>query len=220
MTKRDIIQRLLDPGVIAIIRAHSDKNVPEAVDALVRGGVNAVEMTLTTPNALRLITALSKRFRGNAQIGVGTVLEVGMARAAIDAGAPFVVTPIINAEVIRYCNSRDIPIIAGACTPTEAYNAYRAGADFVKIFPVGLIGPGYIKAMLAPLPMLNIIPTAGVTLENTRDFIAAGCVAVGAGASLISPDDLANGNWENMTARATAFVNAVREARATKRPTA
>ncbi|MFL6595762.1 MAG: bifunctional 4-hydroxy-2-oxoglutarate aldolase/2-dehydro-3-deoxy-phosphogluconate aldolase [Chthoniobacterales bacterium] len=214
MTKRDLIQRLLDPGVIAIIRADSDKNVPEAVDALVRGGVNAVEMTLTTPNALRLISQLSKRFAGTAEIGVGTVLEVGMARAAIDAGAPFVVTPIINPEVIRYCNARDIPIIAGTCTPTEAYNAHRAGADFIKIFPIGLLGPAYIKAMLAPLPMLNIIPTAGVTLENAGDFVAAGSVAVGAGASLISPDDLAKANWENVSTRATAFVKAVREARA------
>ncbi|MFL6540697.1 MAG: bifunctional 4-hydroxy-2-oxoglutarate aldolase/2-dehydro-3-deoxy-phosphogluconate aldolase, partial [Chthoniobacterales bacterium] len=115
---------------------------------------------------------------------------------------------------IRYCNARDIPIIAGTCTPTEAYNAHRAGADFIKIFPIGLLGPAYIKAMLAPLPMLNIIPTAGVTLENARDFIAAGSVAVGAGASLISPDDLAKANWENVSTRATAFVKAVREARA------
>jgi 2-dehydro-3-deoxyphosphogluconate aldolase/(4S)-4-hydroxy-2-oxoglutarate aldolase len=213
MTKPEIIQRLLDPGIIAIIRADSSKQLAEAAGALLAGGVTAMEVTMTTPNALGVISDIAAKFAGRILMGVGTVLDAETARAAILAGAEFVVTPVTKPEVIRICNRYGKPIASGAFTPTECLFAHESGADFVKLFPAEQVGPGYIKNILAPLPMLQIIPTGGVTPETAAAFLEAGSAALGAGSCLVSKDVLASQDWKTLTKRAKAMVAAVKRFR-------
>jgi len=183
-------------------------------EALYEGGVTGLEVTMTTPNALQVISDVSKRFGKKVLVGVGTVLDPETCRAAILAGAQFAVTPVLRPEVIKMCNRYGVPIAAGAYTPTEALTAYESGADFVKIFPADQLGPQYIKNILGPLPQLRIIPTGGVTVATVEAFIKAGCVALGAGSSLVSKDVLKNQDWKKLTETAAAFVEAIKKARA------
>ncbi len=213
MTKPEIIQRLLDPGIIAIIRADSSEQLLRAAEALLAGGVTAMEVTMTTPNALQIIGDIAAKFGDRVLIGVGSVLDAETARAALLAGAEFVVTPVTRPEVIRLCNRYGKPIASGAFTPTECLLAYESGADFVKLFPADQAGPAYIKNILAPLPMLQIIPTGGVTPETAGAFLQAGSVALGAGSALVSREVLAARDWKTLTQRAKDFVKAVRAAR-------
>ena len=213
MTKPEIIQRLLDPGIIAIIRAASSEQLLRAAEALLAGGVTAMEVTMTTPNALQIIGDIAAKFGDRVLIGVGSVLDAETARAALLAGAEFVVTPVTRQEVIRLCNRYGKPIASGAFTPTECLLAYESGADFVKLFPADQAGPAYIKNILAPLPMLQIIPTGGVTPETAGGFLKAGCVALGAGSALVSREVLAARDWKTLTRRAKDFVKAVRAVR-------
>jgi 2-dehydro-3-deoxyphosphogluconate aldolase/(4S)-4-hydroxy-2-oxoglutarate aldolase len=213
MTKPEILQRLVEPGVIAILRADSSEQLLQAAEALLAGGVTAMEVTMTTPNALETIDAVTKRFGDRVLMGVGSVLDPETARTAILAGAEFVVTPVTKPEVIRLCNRYSKPIAAGAFTATEALLAHESGADFIKIFPADQVGPTYIRNLLAPLPMLRIIPTGGVTPETAGEFIRAGCVALGAGSALVSREILQSRDWRALTARAAALVAAVRASR-------
>lgn len=210
MQKPALIRRLLDPGIVAIIRADSSEQLLDCAEALHAGGVTAMEVTMTTPNALRVISDVTARFGGRILMGVGSVLDPETCRAAILAGAEFVVTPVTKPEVIRLCNRYGKPIVSGAYTPTEMLMAHESGADFIKLFPADAAGPGYIKSILAPLPMLQIIPTGGVTVENANEFLQAGCVALGAGSSLVSKEILQKGDWAALRSRAEAFVAAVR----------
>jgi 2-dehydro-3-deoxyphosphogluconate aldolase/(4S)-4-hydroxy-2-oxoglutarate aldolase len=213
MTKPQIIQRLLDPGIVAIIRADSSAQLLSAAEALLAGGVTAMEVTMTTPDALRVISEVTARFGEKILMGVGSVLDPETCRAAILAGAEFVVTPVTRPEVIRMSNRYGKPIASGAFTPTECLLAYESGADFVKLFPAEFGGPKYIRTILAPLPMLQIIPTGGVTPETAKEFLDAGSVALGAGSSLVSKEVLASGDWAGLTKRAKQFVAAVKRAR-------
>ena len=213
MTKLEIIERLLDPGIIAIIRADSSDQLVAVADALRTGGVTAMEITMTTPNALQALAEVTAKLRGQVVMGVGSVLDPETCRAAILAGAEFVVTPVTKPEVIRLCNRYGKPVASGAFTPTECLLAQESGADFVKLFPAEFGGPKYIRTILAPLPMLRIIPTGGVTPDTAGEFLAAGCVALGAGSSLVSKEILANRDWRALTARAAEFVEAVKRKR-------
>lgn len=213
MHKNTIIRRLLDPGIIAIIRADSSDQLTEAAEALFTGGVTAMEVTMTTPNALQVISDVTARFGDKILMGVGSVLDSETCRAAILAGAEYVVTPVTKPDVIRLANRYGKPIAAGAFTPTEALTAHESGADFIKLFPAEIGGPEYVKSLLAPLPMLQIIPTGGVTPDTAPDFLRAGCVAVGAGSSLVSREILANRDWKTLRERAEAFVRSVRKIR-------
>jgi len=214
MSKPDIIDRIINPGIVAVIRADSSEQLISVAEALYEGGVIGLEITMTTPNALQAISDVSKRFGKKVLVGVGTVLDTETCRAAILAGSQFAVTPVLRPEVIKMCNRYGIPIAAGAYTPTEAINAYEAGADFVKIFPADQLGPQYIKNILGPLPQLRIIPTGGVTVATVESFIKAGCVALGAGSSLVSKEVLKNQDWKKLTETAAAFVEAIKKARA------
>ncbi len=214
MLKPQIIRRLLDPGIIAIIRADSPDQLVAAAEALLDGGITAMEVTMTTPNALAVISEVTARFSNRILMGVGSVLDTETARAAILAGAEFVVTPVTKLDVIQLCNRYGKPIACGAFTPTEALLAHESGADFVKIFPAELFGPPYLKNLLAPLPMLQLIPTGGVTPETVGSFMRAGCVAVGVGSSLVSKDILQRADWPALTAASRAFIEAMRAARA------
>jgi 2-dehydro-3-deoxyphosphogluconate aldolase/(4S)-4-hydroxy-2-oxoglutarate aldolase len=213
MTKLEIIERILSPGIVAIIRADSSEQLMDAAGALYEGGVTGMEITMTTPNALQVIADVRKKFGEKILIGVGSVLDPETARLAILAGAEFVVTPITRPEVIRLCNRYAKPIASGAFTPTECMTAHESGADFVKLFPADQVGPAYIKNILAPMPMLRIIPTGGVTVDTAASFIQAGCVALAAGSSLVSKEALKNKDWKRLTDTAAAFVDAMRSAR-------
>jgi len=211
--KLESISRLIDPGVIAVVRAQKPEQVPPLCEALIAGGVIAIEITLTTPDALGAIRRARAQVGSRALIGVGTVLEAATCHAAISAGAEFVVTPICRPEFVAIAHHAERPIMLGAYTPTEAQAAHEAGADFIKIFPTEGLGPAYIKALRAPLPHLQIVPTGGVDVHNVADFLKAGCVAVGVGSSLISSKILQEANWSELTSRAAAFVIAVRSAK-------
>jgi 2-dehydro-3-deoxyphosphogluconate aldolase/(4S)-4-hydroxy-2-oxoglutarate aldolase len=212
-SKQEIIQRLLEPGVIAIIRTDSSGHLLEIATALAEGGVAALEVTMTTPDALAAIDRIVAKFQNKLLVGVGTVLDPETARAAILTGAEFVVTPVSNARVIKMCARYGKPIISGAMTPTEALATHEAGADFVKLFPADQLGPAYVRNLLAPLPMLQIIPTGGVTPETAAEYLRAGCVAVGAGSTLVTKEAVRNSDWKTITQMAARFVDAVRQAR-------
>jgi 2-dehydro-3-deoxyphosphogluconate aldolase/(4S)-4-hydroxy-2-oxoglutarate aldolase len=202
---------LLDPGIIPVIRADSSEHIMAACEALVAGGITTLEITMTTPNALACISEASRRFAPRAITGAGSVTTPEMCHATIQAGARFVVTPIMRPEIVPVARAAGCVVVLGAFTPTEAQLAYEAGADFVKIFPVD--SPAYIKAIRAPLPHLKIIPTSGVTLHNAAEFLAAGCAALGVGSSLLSPKILREQNWPELTRVAGELVGIIRQFR-------
>jgi 2-dehydro-3-deoxyphosphogluconate aldolase/(4S)-4-hydroxy-2-oxoglutarate aldolase len=212
-TKDQIISQLTNPGVIAVVRVAQRSQVLPVCEALAAGGVHALEITLTVPSAFEAIREAAAHFGDKALIGVGSVLNASQAEAAIAAGAEFVVSPIGKAEVATVARAAGKPVVLGACTPTEAQTAHEAGADFIKLFPAEELGPAYIKALRAPMPHLQIIPTGGVTLRNIGDFFKAGCPAVGVGSSLLSRDLIERGNWRELACRAGEFVQAALAAR-------
>lgn len=216
--KHHLLQRLLDPGVIAILRADSSAQLLSVAEALHEGGVTAMEVTMTTPGALEVVAAIAERFRAIAAtvrplIGVGSVLDPETCRAAILAGADFIVTPTLSVPTIRVANRYGKPIVSGAYTPTEALHAYENGADCIKIFPAENLGPGYIRNVLAPMPHLPLIPTGGITVENLDTWVKAGSVAVGIGSALVEKQWLTTGDWASIRTRAAAFVAAMKAAR-------
>jgi 2-dehydro-3-deoxyphosphogluconate aldolase/(4S)-4-hydroxy-2-oxoglutarate aldolase len=213
MTKQEIIDGLLTPGVVAIIRANSSEQLIDASRALIAGGVSGIEVTMTTPNALHVISQVTREFGREALVGVGSVLDEKTAEAALAAGAQYVVTPVLKPEVIAFCRGANKPVFSGSYTPTEAQTSYELGADFVKIFPADGLGPKYIQAMRGPLPHLKIVPTGGVDVSTAGDFIKAGCVAVAAGSTLVSKEILANKDWAKLTSLASQFLAAVAKAR-------
>ena len=213
LSKQQIIEQLVNPGIIAVVRAKRADQVVPLAEALVAGGIIAVEVTMTTPDAIAAIREASAKLGARALIGVGTVLDEATCRAAIEAGAQFIVSPMCRRELVAVAHQAGKPIMLGAYTPTEAQLAHEAGADFIKIFPADTLGPNYIKSLRAPLPHLKIVPTGGVDLKTIGDFFKAGCFAVGAGSALISKDVLEKDDWATLTATAAAFVRAAQAAR-------
>jgi 2-dehydro-3-deoxyphosphogluconate aldolase/(4S)-4-hydroxy-2-oxoglutarate aldolase len=213
MNKDQVIERILTPGVVAIIRADSSEQLLDASRALIEGGVSGIEITMTTPNALRVLADVRREFGDKVLPGMGTVLDVKTAQAALAAGAQFIVTPVLKPEVIACCNDAGVPVFAGSYTPTEAQTAYELGADFIKIFPADGLGPKYISAMRGPLPHLKIVPTGGVDVTTAGEFIKAGCVAVAAGSTLVSKQILQDRDWKKLSDTAALFLSAVKVAR-------
>jgi len=212
-TKAEIIQKLLDPGIIAVVRAPATELALPVAEALIAGGVIAVEITMTTPNAIEAIRVTKLAVGERGLIGVGTVLDSGTCRSAIEAGAEFVVSPILRRELVPIAHAAGRPIMLGAYTPTEAQLAHEAGADFIKIFPADGLGPAYLKAIRAPLPHLRVVPTGGVDLNTAADFLKAGCAALGVGSSLVSARILREADWRELTRLAGAFVEIARRER-------
>jgi 2-dehydro-3-deoxyphosphogluconate aldolase/(4S)-4-hydroxy-2-oxoglutarate aldolase len=212
-SKSEICSKLTDPGIIAVVRAQKPEQVIPLSEALLAGGVVAIEITLTTPNAFQAIREARAKFGERALIGVGTVLDAKACHDALEAGAEFVVTPVCRPELVPLVHASARPIMLGAFSPTEAQTAHEAGADFIKIFPADNLGPSYIKALRAPLPHLRIVPTGGVEVHNVRDFLQAGCVALGVGSALVSTKILQVADWQELTRKATEFVRAARDAR-------
>jgi 2-dehydro-3-deoxyphosphogluconate aldolase/(4S)-4-hydroxy-2-oxoglutarate aldolase len=212
-SKNEILSNLTDPGVVAVIRIPQRGQVLPLARALLAGGLTAIEITMTTPDALGVIRELSGTLDARAVVGVGTVLDRATAERALEAGAQFVVSPILRAEIAQAAHAAEKPVMLGAFTPTEAQQAWEAGSDFIKIFPADTLGPPFVKAVLAPLPHLRIIPTGIAKPEDVSAFIQAGCAGVGLGSLLVPRDALRESNWERITRLAQQFVGMVAQAR-------
>ncbi|MDB9234776.1 bifunctional 4-hydroxy-2-oxoglutarate aldolase/2-dehydro-3-deoxy-phosphogluconate aldolase [Halorubrum sp. SD690R] len=210
--RTDRLDRITDAGVIAILRGVGVEEAPAVADAVTDGGVTALEVTADTPDVTAAIEAVAERV-DDAAVGVGTVLDAETARAAQLAGAEFVVTPTVNREVIRTANRYGTPIAAGAYTPTEAIEAFEAGADFVKVFPAKTGGPAHVAALGGPLSQVPLVPTGGVTADDAGAYVEAGAAAVGVGGAIVDHDAIEAGAYDRIAANARAVVEAVSAAR-------
>jgi len=214
MNKTQKLDLIRSTGVVAIMRARSADQLIAAADAIKAGGVRVIEVTMTTPGALGVIEEATQRYGDEVLFGAGSVLDAETARAAILAGAGFVVAPTLKVEVVALCNRYSIPVMPGIMTPTEALTAWEAGADMVKLFPASVGGPAMIKAIRAPLPQLEIVPVGGVNLDTAVEFIRQGAAALGVGSSLVNQKLLDAGDMDELQRRAVAFIAAVKEGRA------
>ena len=214
-SREKVLSRLREVGVVPIVRVSSEDDAFRAVEAVVAGGVPVVEITMGVPNALRVMEKVVDQFGESVLLGAGTVLDTETCRAALLAGAEFIVTPSLDIKVVETSRRYSKACIPGALTPTEIVTAWQAGADVVKVFPCGPVGgPKYLKSLRGPLPQVDFVPTGGVTLEATPDYIRAGAVAVAVGGELVSRKALQEGKTDVITANARKFVEAVRSARA------
>lgn len=212
--KEKNLQEMIDGGVVAIVRVESARQAIEVCGAIARGGIKPIEVTMTVPGAIDVIKEFKSAMKDKVLVGAGTVLDTETARAVILAGAEFIVTPTLNLRVIEMCRRYGKIVIAGAFSPTEILTAWEAGADIVKVFPATVGGPQYLQDIKGPLPQINLVPTGGVDLENTPDFIRAGAVAVAVGASLVDKAALSEGRYDLITEKAKRFIEAVKLARA------
>ena len=211
---RETAARIRDSGVVAIARGTDADAVADAVDAIRRGGVPTVEVTANTDGVLDMIRDVSSTFTADElTVGAGTVLDAETARAAILAGAEFVVTPSFDEGVVRTANRYGKPSLVGIATPTEAVDAFEAGADMVKVFPAATLGPGFVSALGGPLGHVPTVPTGGVGLGNVRDFFEAGATAVGVGSAIVDADAVARGDFDAVEANARGFAEAVEDVR-------
>jgi 2-dehydro-3-deoxyphosphogluconate aldolase/(4S)-4-hydroxy-2-oxoglutarate aldolase len=211
--KRTKLNLIRETGVVAIMRATSSEQLIAAADAIKAGGVQVIEVTMTTPGALNVIEQATSRYGDEVLFGAGSVLDAETARAAILAGAGFIVTPTLDLGTIALCNRYGIPAMPGCYTPTEMLAAWQAGADMVKLFPASVGGPALVKAIRAPLPQLEIVPVGGVNLDTAAEFIRSGAAALGVGSSLVNQNLLDAGDMGELTRRAEAFIEQVQIAR-------
>jgi 2-dehydro-3-deoxyphosphogluconate aldolase/(4S)-4-hydroxy-2-oxoglutarate aldolase len=213
--KKDVILRsILDIGVVPVVRTSSAESAILAIEAVYRGGIRAAEITMTVPGAIKALEKLADAFGDKLVLGAGTVLDPETARICMLAGAQFFVTPALNLKTIEMAKRYSKVIMPGALTPTEVVTAWEAGADFVKVFPCGAMGGAkYIKALKAPLPHIEMVPTGGVSLETTADFLKAGAAAVAVGAELIDAKTISEGRYEVFEERARQFLAEVAKAR-------
>ena len=214
MNKTEVLQRIRATGLIPVVRAESADLAMRAVEAIKAGGVDVLEVTMTVPGAIDVIAKLAATFGAEVVIGAGTVLDPDTANKCVQAGAQFIVSPALNEETIAFCRRNDVAVFPGALTPTEVVRAWNAGADAVKVFPAGAVGgASYLKALKAPLPQIELVPTGGVSLKTAADFIKAGAMALGVGADLVDTKALREDRDEVITERAREFLEIVREAR-------
>jgi len=213
-TRKEVLATIVDTGVVAVIRMADASRLHAVADALLEGGVRAIEVTMTVPNAVALIRELSARVSADVIVGAGTVLDADTADKVIDAGARFVVSPVFRPAIIEECERRRVAVVPGCFTPTEILAAWDAGADIVKVFPATALGPGFFKDVLAPLGAVRLMPTGGVTRDNAGDWIRAGAVAIGVGTALVDQRAVADGRFDVITSHARHFIAAVRDARA------
>lgn len=213
MSKQDVLNRIKSEKVIALIRADGPDSLLECARALSAGGLNCIELTMTTPGAIELCAKVSKELP-QVLLGLGTVLNADTAKKGIAAGAKFIVTPAVRPEVIKACKEAGVPILGGSLTPTEIYTSWELGVDVIKIFPAEFFGPAYIKSVKAPFPKIEVMPTGGVTPETVGEFLKNGAFATAAGSALVNPTALKNKDWAAITARAKEFVAAAAKASA------
>src|SRR6266481_280522 len=198
MSKEHHLQRVLDCGIVAVVRAPDSAQLVEVVRALADGGVTVVEITMTVPGALDVLRQVRQALGDRVLLGAGTILDPETARAALLAGAEYLVAPTVNVEVIRLCQRYDKLVMPGAFTPTEILTAWEAGADIVKVFPAEVVGPAFFKALRGPLPQVRVMPTGGVDLTTAAAFLKAGACCLGVGSQLVEPEAVAQGNFERI----------------------
>ncbi len=213
INRRDSCNKIIESGVIAVFRFKEVFPMIPVADALIRGGIMVLEITLTTPEALSSIEALKRHYGSKILIGAGSLISRDQVEKVASAGADFIVSPITRNELIDAGHAYDLPILLGAFTPTEAQTAHEYGADMVKIFPAGQTGPSYLRGLLAPMPHLKLVPTGGVTPENAGEWIHAGAVAVGIGTALIDTEAIRRGTFSVLTERARTLCSCIAKAK-------
>lgn len=213
MNKNDVLIKLLECGVVAVIRMNDRQRVKDVIEAISLGGIKCVEITMTVPRAIEMIDEVRATMSSDIVLGAGTVTDKETAKAVIKAGAEFVVSPVLNPDIIAVCREQNVISIPGCYTPTEIFTGWSAGADVIKIFPARNLGPGYIKDITGPFPNIKMMPTGGVTIENAGEWIGAGAVAVGIGSELLDKTAIKEGRFEVLTERAKTLVKNVYQAR-------
>jgi 2-dehydro-3-deoxyphosphogluconate aldolase/(4S)-4-hydroxy-2-oxoglutarate aldolase len=212
MNKVETLEKIKEVGLLAVIRGPSADLTVKMVAALLKGGVNGIEITYSTPNAEQVISTLHNTYGDEIILGMGTLTDPAQAVSAKEAGAKFLVSPICEANLIRSMINSGLLVMAGALTPSEVFQAYRLGSDVVKIFPGSLAGPSYVKALHGPFPYIPMMPTGGVSATNVAEWFAAGVIAVGAGSELCPPQLARDGKFDEITQRAIEFMRVVQEA--------
>jgi 2-dehydro-3-deoxyphosphogluconate aldolase/(4S)-4-hydroxy-2-oxoglutarate aldolase len=213
MNRHEQLTRVYEAGIVAVVRAPDPTHLVDVMKALAAGGVTVAEVTLTVPNALDVIREAKKALGDTILLGAGTVLDTETCRAAILAGAEFIVSPTLNIDVIKQCHRYDKAVMPGCFTPTEILAAWEAGADIIKVFPAECLGPAFFKAVRGPLPQVRMMPTGGVDLKTAGEFLKAGAVALGIGGQLVDPKMVAARDFAGLTALAKQYVEVVRAAR-------
>ncbi|QOJ28828.1 MAG: bifunctional 4-hydroxy-2-oxoglutarate aldolase/2-dehydro-3-deoxy-phosphogluconate aldolase [Ignavibacteriales bacterium] len=209
MSRADILQKLLERKAVAVIRAKDPEKLRNIIQALAAGGITFAEITMTVPGAIQLIERMTKELDSNIVIGVGSVLNAETASLAIKAGAKYVVSPVLKEDIIMTAHEYDIPAMPGCFTPTEIQRAHELGADIIKVFPADILGMGFFKSVLAPMPHLKLMPTGGVTLTNPGEWIKAGASAVGLGSALLDAKAIDLNNFEQITSNARTVMNSL-----------
>jgi len=213
MTRESQLQRVLDCGIVAVVRSPNTEQLVEVARALADGGVTVVEITMTVPNALDVVRQVRQALGDRLLLGAGTILDPETARAALLAGAEYIVAPTLNLDVIRLCRRYDKLVMPGAFTPTEILTAWEAGADIVKVFPADCVGPAFFKAMRGPLPQIRLMPTGGVDLTTAADFLKAGACCLGIGSQLVEPRAVAARDFDRIRTLAEQYVRIVKQVR-------
>ena len=213
MSDHHDLGRMLDGGIVAIIRAPSSEQLVNVARALYDGGIDVIEVTLTVPRALEIIAEVNKELGDKILLGAGSVLDAETARSAMLAGAEFIVSPVVNSGVISICKRYGKVVTPGAFTPTEVLSAWEAGADIVKVFPADIGGPSYLQAIHDPLPQVRLMPTGGVNLETLRDFVRAGACAVGLGSALVEKKAVLEGDMDHIRSLAAEYVELMKTVR-------
>lgn len=212
--KTSNLKMLIEGGIVPVVRASSAAEAINIVNAIVKGGINIIEITMTVPNAIGVIKTIAEKFKENILLGAGTVLDTETARMSILAGAEFIVSPCLSEELIKICRRYSKIVIPGAMTPTEILKTWEMGADMVKVFPAGnLGGPEYIRALKAPLPQILLNSTGGVNLENAGEFIKAGSSVISVGSSLLDRKAIFEKKFEVLTKKARQFVEEIQKVR-------
>ncbi len=209
MDKLRNIKLILENKIISIIRSDFSEDLDKVVEVLLNSGIKIIEVSFNTPGALKWIEKLARKYKDDILIGAGTVIDSQTAVSAISAGAKFIVSPVYKKSVVQTCSRYSVISIPGVLTPTEALVAYESGADFVKIFPAGSLGPDYIKAIKAPLPQLQVIPVGGINLSNARIFIDCGASALAIGSSLVGKEAIYNKNYKLIQANAKKLIQSI-----------
>jgi 2-dehydro-3-deoxyphosphogluconate aldolase/(4S)-4-hydroxy-2-oxoglutarate aldolase len=217
MSKESQLRQVLDCGIVAVVRSHDSQQLVDAVRALADGGVSVVEITMTVPGALDVVRQVRQALGDRVLLGAGTILDPETARAALLAGAEYLVSPTVNLDVIRLCQRYDKLVMPGAFTPTEILSAWEAGADIVKVFPADVVGPAFFNAVRGPLPQIRMMPTGGVDLTTAMDFLKAGACCLGVGSQLVEPKAVHERNFDRIRELARQYIAIVKQFRESKR---
>lgn len=215
MSKEQALQLVLDTGLVAVVRSPDSQQLVEVCRALADGGIPVVEITMTVPDALDVVRQVRRALGDRVLLGAGTILDAETGRAALLAGAEYLVAPTLDLDVIRLCQRYSKLVMPGCFTPTEILTAWQAGADLIKVFPAEILGPAFFKAVRAPLPQVRLMPTGGVDLTTAPEFLRAGACCLGVGSQLVEPKAVAEGNFARIRDLARQFVEVVRQTRAT-----